>query len=118
MIGAPGIMAVLAGLLFSFGFLLIASGIRNSVAALRYAGAILVSVPLGGITYAIVGAKLGQHMGQRFYSVPFAATELHSRAAVWGSAVCWVVVWCLALSLVLSRVGNKKRSSNGIANGR
>ena len=114
MISTPGIMAVLAGLLFSFGFLLIASGVRNSVAALRYAGSALLSVPVGGITYAAVGAKVGQHMGVRFYSFPFGAAELHSRAQVWGSVVCWVVLWLVVLSLIFSRIGvEKHRTADG-----
>jgi hypothetical protein len=117
-ISTPGIMAVLSGLLFSFGFLLIASGVRNSVAALRFAGAALVSIPVGGITYAILGAKVGQHMGLRFYSFPFGAAELHSRTQVWGSVACWVVLWLVALSLLFSRFEYGKDRQHRSANGR
>ena len=118
MISTPGIMAVLAGLLFSFGFLLIASGVRNSVAALRYAGAALLSVPVGGITYAMLGAKVGQHMGLRFYSFPFGAAELHSRAQLWGSIACWILLWWVVLSLVFSRLDYGKNRQHRAANGR
>jgi hypothetical protein len=108
-------MAVLSGLLFSVGFLLITSGVRNSVAALRLAGAALVSVPVGGITYAILGAKVGQRMGLRFYSFPFGAADLHSRAQLWGSVVCWVLLWWVVLSLVFARFdsGKHHRETNG-----
>jgi len=116
-ISTPGIMAVLSGLLFSFGFLLIASGIRNSVAAIRYVGAALVSIPIGGLTYAIIGSKLGQHLGHRFYSIPFGAAGLQSRTAIWGSVACWVLFWCLVLSLVMSRL-SFDRQADGAENGR
>ena len=118
MISTPGIMAVLSGLLFSFGFLLITSGVRNSVPALRFAGAALVSVPVGGITYAMVGAKVGQHMGLRFYSVPFGAADLHARAQVWGSITCWVLLWWVVLSLLFSRLDYGKDRQHRAANGR
>jgi len=117
-ISTPGIMAVLAGLLFSFGFLLVASGVRNSVASLRYAGAALLSIPVGGITYAAVGAKIGQHLGVRFYSFPFGAAALHSRAQVWGSVACWVVVWCVILALLFSRLDYEKNQQNRAIHGR
>jgi hypothetical protein len=117
-ISTPGIMAVLAGLLFSLGFLLVASGVRNSVAALRYAGAALLSIPVGGITYAAVGAKLGQHMGVRFYSFPFGAAELRSRAQVWGSVTCWVVLWCVILALLFSRLDSGQNRQNRSIHGR
>ncbi len=111
-------MAVLSGLLFSFGFLLIASGVRNSVAALRFAGAALVSIPVGGITYAAIGAKLGQHMGLRFYSFPFGTVDLHSRAQVWGSVACWVLLWWVVLGLLFSRFDYGKHRQHRAANGR
>ena len=118
MISTPGIMAVLSGLLFSFGFLLIASGVRNSMPALRFAGAALVSIPVGGITYAAIGAKVGQHMGLRFYSFPFGAAELHSRAQVWGSVACWVLLWWVVLGLLFSRFYYGKNRQHRAANGR
>ena len=118
MISTPGIMAVLSGLLFSFGFLLITSGVRNSVPALRFAGAALVSVPVGGITYAMLGAKVGQHMGLRFYSFPFGAADLHSRAQLWGSVACWVLLWWVVLSLLFSRLDYGKDRRHRAANGR
>ena len=118
MISTPGIMAVLSGLLFSFGFLLIASGVRNSMPALRFAGAGLVSIPVGGITYAAIGAKVGQHMGLRFYSFPFGAAELHSRAQVWGSVACWVLLWWVVLGLLFSRFDYGKDRQHRAANGR
>lgn len=117
MISTPGIMAVLAGLMFSFGFLLIVSGIRNSLVMLRYLGGALVSVPLGGITYVAVSARVGASKGLRFYSIPFGATELHSRAVIWGSAACWMLLWLLVLALILARLDYGKRE-RGAANGR
>ena len=111
-------MAVLAGLLFSLGFLLIASGVRNSVAALRYAGAALLSIPVGGITYAVVGAKIGQRMGLRFYSFPFGGAELHLRPQVWGSVACWAVLWWVVLGLLFSRFDYGKDQQHREANGR
>jgi hypothetical protein len=117
-ISTPGIMAVLAGLLFSFGFLLIASGVRNSVPPLRFAGSALISVPVGGITYAMLGAKIGQHMGLRFYSFPFGAADLHSRVQVWASIACWILLWWVVLSLLFSRLDYGKDRQHRAANGR
>ena len=104
-------MAVLSGLLFSFGFLLITSGVRNSVPALRFAGSALVSVPVGGITYAMLGAKVGQHMGLRFYSFPFGAAELHSRAQLWGSIACWILLWWVVLMLAFRLLPTAEKHS-------
>ena len=101
-------MAVLSGPLFSFGFLLITSGVRNSMPALRFAGSAPVSVPVGGITYAILGVKVGQHMGLRFYSFPFGAADMHSRAQLWGSIACWVLLWWVVLSLLFARFDSGK----------
>jgi hypothetical protein len=111
-------MAVLSGLLFSFGFLLITSGVRNSAPALRFAGSALVSVPVGGITYAMLGAKVGQHMGLRFYSFPFGAADLHSRTQVWGSVACWVLLWWVVLSFLFSRLDYGRDRQHRAANGR
>lgn len=118
MISTPGIMAVLSGLLFSFVFLLITSCVRNSVPALRFAGSALVSVPIGGITYAMVGAKVGQHLGLRFYSFPFGGANLHSRAQLWGSIACWILLLWVVLALLFSRLDYGKDQEHRAANGR
>ena len=118
-ISTPGIMAVLSGLLFSFGFL--SDYIRRAQLG---AGIALCGIRTGfrsGWRHHICNAwerRWDSTWGCASTASPSEARTCTRAQQVWGSVACWVLLWWVVLSLLFSRLDYGKDRQHRAANGR
>jgi energy-coupling factor transporter transmembrane protein EcfT len=101
----PGLLPILIGACATVGFILIfvASGRRRHL--WRAIGSLLLSLPLGVITYMFVGIRLARtHNLSRFYSWPFGGANIGHDGPLVASTLVFVAAWFLLLFGVSSLV--------------
>ncbi|HXE91085.1 MAG TPA: hypothetical protein VNK82_09000 [Terriglobales bacterium] len=69
----------------------------------RVVGALVISLPLGLLTYGALGIGIARYRQVgRFYSVPFGGYAVSDAAFAW-SLVTWMAPWLAAVVLVTRR---------------
>lgn len=98
----PGLLAILIGGCATVGFILIFAASNYKLPRLwRGIGSLLLSFPLGVLTYGWLGIHLARtHNLSRFYSWPFGGERIGRDGPMVASGLFWVAVWAIFLFAV------------------
>ena len=93
------LLPLLIGTCATVGFILIFAASRyRRVHLWRAIGSLLLSLPLGILTYLYVGIRLARtHNLSRFYSWPFGGADIANDNLLMASALVFVAAWFLLL---------------------
>jgi len=110
----PGLLPILIGACATVGFILIFAAAKyKHVRFWRAIGSLLLSLPLGILTYLYVGIHLARaHNLSRFYSWPFGGEHIGRDGPLVGSGLFWIALWFVVLfsaSSLLLKASNADR---------
>jgi hypothetical protein len=111
----PGLLPIIVGTCATVGFILIFAASRfRHVHLWRGIGSLLLSLPLGILTYLYVGIHLARtHKLSRFYSWPFGGEHISNDNLLMASALVFVAAWFVlvfgASSLLLKQSRANRR---------
>ena len=111
----PSLLPILIGGCATVGFILIVAASRyRRVYLWRAIGSLLLSLPLGIISYMYVGIRLARtHNLSRFYSWPFGGEHIGRDGPLVASSLVFVGMWFVVLfgasSLLLKPSGLDRR---------